>query len=144
MIVGEKKNFIKKLKLNSNINKFIFAKTLFAITKNPSDKFIELIANTLMNRFIFEAEISDDVPNMVSELTSLRCWKNLKMMDEICVDNSVFKKCLKIANEVLSGNLKEEFSNILSFHKKLESHLLTNNVKPKFIVDGFSFFDVYV
>ncbi|MBR1544418.1 MAG: hypothetical protein IJ638_00535 [Alphaproteobacteria bacterium] len=144
MIIGEKKNFIKKLKLNSNINKFIFAKTLFAVAPNPTDEFLELMANTLVNRFLFEAELSDDIPNMVGVLTSVYCWKNLKMMDEIDIANPVFKKCLVIAGEVLNGNLNEKFSNILSFHKKLESHLLTNNVKPKFVVDGFSFFDVYV
>ena len=144
MIVGTKENFIKKLKLNSNINKLVFAKTLFAITKNPSDEFLEIVANTFMNRFVVEAEMTDEIPNIVMMLSSNKCWKDLKFMDEIDFDSDLFKKCLKIANRILMGELDNKFSFVLSFHKKSESHLLTNNIKPIFEVDGFSFFDVYI
>ena len=144
MIISSKGKFLKNLKLNSNVNKFILAKTLFAINPFPSELFLNLVANTLINRFIADAEISDDVPNIVNVFISVNCWKNLKFMDFIDLKNETFQKCLKIANKVLSGELDEKFSSILSFHKKSESHLLTNNVKPKFEMDGFSFFDVYI
>ena len=139
-----KENFVKNLKLNSNVNKFIFAKTLFALSPNPSDDFLDLVANTLMNRFVYEVEISDEMPSFVDAFVSYECWKNLKKMEQIDITNPCFKKCLKIASEVLMGKLNEKFSSILCFHKKSESHILTNNLVPKFVVDGFSFFDVYM
>ena len=144
MIISSKGKFLKNLKLNSNVNKIILAKTLFAINPFPSELFLNLVANTLVNRFVADAEISDSVPNIVNIFTSVDCWKNLKFMDCIDLNNKTFQKCLKIANKVLSGELDENFSSILSFHKKSENHLLTNNVKPKFEMDGFSFFDVYI
>ena len=144
MIIETKENFIKKLKLNSNVNKLVFAKTLFAMTQNPSNEFLELVANTMINRFVMEAEITDEIPNFVMMLSTYKCWKDLKFMESIDFKSDLFQKCLKIASRVLMGNLNNEFSFILSFHKKLESHLLTNNIKPKFEVDGFSFFDVYI
>ena len=144
MIIETKENFIKKLKLNSNINRFIFAKTLFAISKMPSEKFLILVANTIMNRFVYESELCDGTVDIVNVLTSFDCWKNLKVMDEIDTTNNCFKKCLKISGDVLSGKLDKRFSLVLYFHKKSESHLLTNKIKPKFVVDDFSFFDVYV
>ena len=144
MIIVEKEKFIKKIKLNSNINKFIFAKTLFALKENPSDEFLLACANTIVNRCVFESEICDEVANIVQILTSYSCWKNLKAMDLIDENNPVFKKCLNIASDDLSGKLDEKYSFLLSFHKKSESHLLTKNIKPKFVLDDFSFFDVYM
>ena len=144
MIIETKENFIKKLKLNSNINRFIFAKTLFAMVLNPSEKFLVMLANTVMNRFVYESEICDGVSNIVDILTSFDCWKNLKFMDEIDVSSPCFQTCLKIASDVLSGKLDEKFSSVLFFHKKSENHLLTNKIKPKFVENGFSFFDVYI
>ena len=144
MIIDERSKFIKKFKLNSNINKFVFAKTLFAMNAYIDNKFLNLVANTIMNRFIVEIEISDDIPSVISILTSFDCWKNLKFMDSIDINNENFQKCLKVASEVLSGKLNENFSSVLSFHKKSESHLLTNNIQPKFEMNGFAFFDVYI
>ncbi len=144
MIIETKDNFIKKLKLNSNINKFIFAKTLFAMTSYPSEKFLVLVANTIINRFVYESEICDEKLNIVDTLTSFDCWKNLKFMDEIDVDSPCFKTCLRIASDVLSGKLDNKFSLVLFFHKKSENHLLTDKIKPIFVEDGFSFFDVYI
>ncbi len=144
MIIENRKSFIKKLKLNSNINKLIFAKTLFALHKNPRDEFLILVANTVMNKFVADAEMMDEIPSIVKILTSFGCWKNVKFMENIDLKNTLFQKCLKIADDLLNGNFDEKFGGILCFHKKSESHLLTKNVKPKFEVDDFSFFDVYM
>ena len=144
MIISNRKSFIKNLKLDTNINKFIFAKTLFAFSKNPSDDFLILVANTLMNKFIVEEEMMDEIPSIVKLLTSFDCWKDLSFMENIDTNNPIFRKCLAVSSKVLSGNLDEKFSGTLCFHKKSESHLLTKNVTPKFVVDGFSFFDVYM
>ena len=144
MIIEMKEKFIKKLKLNSNINKFVFAKTLFSLSKNPTEKFLDLVANVLMNRFVYEAEISDEIPNIVALLTSFECWNDSKSMDKIDIYNLCFKKCLIIASKVLVGELNENFSSILYFQKNVKKNLLTNNIAPRFVENGFSFFDVYV
>ena len=81
MIVENREKFIKQLKLSSNVIKFIFAKSLFSLGEMVSEKLLFAVASVVMNRFVYEAEISDTQPDIIKILTSTSLfpeWKNTK------------------------------------------------------------------
>ena len=107
-MIEDREKFIKKLKLDSNINNFILAKSLFSL-QNFSKNFLEMVANSVLNRILYEMELNEKMSEVVKVFTSVRLfpsWKNFKNMDLIDVNSESFKSCLSIAKTALSGKLK--------------------------------------
>ena len=105
MFIENREKLLKKLKINSNINKFILAKSLYSLEKDASNLLLKSIAMTIVNRFFYEVEISETFPDIVKLLTSVNifpAWKNLKNMDSIDTNSdyscSIYKTLTGIPN----------------------------------------------
>lgn len=146
MFIENREKLLKKLKINSNINKFILAKSLYSLEKDASNLLLKSVAMTIVNRFFYEVEISETFPDIVKLLTSVNifpAWKNLKNMDSIDTNSDYFKTCLKVAGDVLSlSNVESKKFDAIEFHKKEKCPFWAKNVSPKYIIDDFYFYDI--
>ena len=144
MIVENREKFIKRLKLSSNVIKFIFAKSLFSLGEMVSEKLLFAVASVVMNRFVYEAEISDTQPDIIKILTSSSLfpeWKNTKYMDGIDVSSNRFKKCFGVGVLALSGKLKDSARQSIAFMKKGKSSLWADGLLPCLVIDDYAFYN---
>ncbi len=143
-MIEDREKFIKKLKLDSNINNFILAKSLFSL-QNFSKNFLEMVANSVLNRILYEMELNEKMSEVVKVFTSVRLfpsWKNFKNMDLIDVNSEFFKSCLSIAKTALSGKLKNSKFDTIEFCKVDKIPFWAVNVKPCCVIDDYAFYDV--
>ncbi|MBD5398887.1 hypothetical protein HDR60_05300 [bacterium] len=140
--VDDRNKFIKKSKLNNSMNKLILAKTLFKIA-GSDELLLNAVANVILNRFLYEYEIDNEITfiKCITDISFLPCWKDLKSMDNICIDNSVFKKCFNFAGFVLSGKLKDDTFSSIRFHRVGEFPSWAIGLKYIKDVSGYLFYN---
>lgn len=145
MIIKEnREKFIEKLKLSSNVNNFIFAKSLFSL-RNYSKNFLEIVANSVLNKILYEIELNEKMPEIVKIFTSVLlfpAWKNFKNMDSIDLNSEDFKICLNVAKKALSGKLKNSEFDVVEFYKVDRIPFWAGNIKPCCVIDDYAFYDV--
>ncbi len=145
-MVEGKTNKVKKL--NSNIYKIIFAKSLFGMSREGEERLVRAMATVVVNRIDFESDIDEQNFNVVNVLTDTElfpCWKNIKFMETIDFSLEWFKKCLCIVNDVIAGKNKNlKLQNLISFHKVDRRPFGFIGLCPCLMINDYAFYDVYV
>ncbi len=134
---------IKNFNLCNNMNKFIFAKTLFKSISLFDENLILALSNVILNRFLYEYNIDSEI-NFIKCITNTSffpCWKNLKEMDEIDISNSNFKLCLDFADKALKGKLDDNTFSSFNFHKKSFYPTWSIGLKSVAIIDDYLFYN---
>lgn len=140
--IDDRNKNISKMKLNNNVNKLVLSKTLFKIA-GDDDALMSSVANVILNRFMYEYEIDEQITfvKCVTDKSLFVCWKDLKSMDNIDLENKVFQKCFRFSNDVLNGNIKDDTFSSIKFHKKSESPSWAIGLKPVKELSDYLFYN---
>ncbi len=140
--IDDRNKNISKMKLNNNVNKLVLAKTLFKIA-GDDDVLMRSVANVILNRFMYECEIDEQITfvKCVTDKSLFACWGDFKSMDNIDLENNVFKKCFRFSNDVLNGIIKDDTLSSIKFHKKSEFPSWATGLKPVHKVSDYLFYN---
>ena len=140
--IDDRNKLLRKMKLNNNLNKLVFAKTLFKIT-GGNITLMKSVANVILNRFVYEYEIDEEITfvKCITDKSLFACWRDFKFMDNIDLENAVFQKCFRFANDALNGMVEDDTFSSINFHKKSEFPSWATGLKPVCEVSDYLFYN---
>ena len=142
--IENRNNQIRKMKLDNNFNKLVFAKTIFKVVgENQNIELLKAVATVVMNRFLYEYEIDDEMTfvKCITNVDLFPCWKNLKSMDEIDLQNCFFKKCFSLALKMLNGKVEDNTLSSIKFKKVSECPVWAVGLKYVKAIDDYLFYN---